>query len=117
MKMPLLLNYVVVIGVSFASVVMGITLVEFSPTATVRSFVGVPSTISWEVQASYSSTGFLESNHDDQGLPIIHIPVLFFPSTGTSTMSVGSHPCVIRSPTACCLIDFVEQYTSIGFYR
>jgi hypothetical protein len=98
-------------------VVMGITLVEFSPTATVRSFVGVPSTISWEVQASYSSTGFLESNHDDQGLPIIHIPVLFFPSTGTSTMSVGSHPCVIRSPTACCLIDFVEHYTSIGFYR
>jgi hypothetical protein len=87
-----------------------------APTAVIRDFAGVPATLSWNITASYeSSPTDLGGLDDDMGFPLLHIPVLFFPSPGTTTLSVGSHPCVLRSPTACCLMDFAEQYTSVAF--
>jgi hypothetical protein len=92
--------------------------VEFTPSAKIIDFIGDNARFSWNVTASYTSS--LSDAAGWGGRPEdtpLHIPILYFPSPGTTRVGVGGHPCVVRPPNGCCLLDFVEQYTSVAFYE
>jgi hypothetical protein len=92
--------------------------IGFTPGAYIRDFRGDSAAFAWNITASYTSSLSDASGWpgDPEDAPL-HIPVLYFPSPGTTTQGVAGHPCVIRPPTGCCLLDFAEQYTSVAFYE
>jgi hypothetical protein len=89
--------------------------VGFTPNAMIRSIDGLTSSMSWRILASYNSAPNSTNNNIEEEQ--WSIPILFFPSKGTSRLDSGSHPCIISPRDLCCLFDFMDQYTSVGFYK
>lgn len=81
-------------------------LTQFQPNSKVHSVDFIEDTASWRIIMSYDSS---------QPWGSIHVPILFFPTPGNGLLEAKDHPCIINH-SPCCLLDFVEQYTTVALY-
>ena len=64
----------------------------------------------WRIRASFTDPATVSPE-------IESVPILFFPSPGNGLLVSRDHPCIATALSPCCLLDFAEQYTTIGFYE
>ena len=77
------------------------------PASNVESVDFVIDDFHWRIAVSYGL--------DPAGANTLSVPVMFFPAPGNGLLYANSHPCVIDT-NPCCLLDFVEQYVTVGLY-
>lgn len=84
-------------------------LVNFAPASNVSFFDWLPIEYQWQILAQYA--------REPDNTATTNVPILFFPTTGNGLLEANTHPCSTYVRNPCCLVDFAEQYVSVGFFQ